>query len=166
MSDSDPDCPCTSGKSFAECCEPYITGAQIPETAEAMMRARYTAHTRVDMDFVNDTHHPDSAGDIDREGTRQWAEQSEWLGLEVLRTEQGDAQDKFGKVEFVAHFRDHNGNRQRHHEISLFDRVNGEWRFRDAEAPVITQVRRDTPKVGRNDPCPCGSGKKYKKCCG
>ncbi len=27
-------------------------------------------------------------------------------------------------------------------------------------------VRRDTPKVGRNDPCPCGSGKKYKKCCG
>jgi uncharacterized protein YecA (UPF0149 family) len=27
-------------------------------------------------------------------------------------------------------------------------------------------IRRDTPKVGRNDPCPCGSGKKYKKCCG
>jgi len=27
-------------------------------------------------------------------------------------------------------------------------------------------VRRDTPKIGRNDPCPCGSGKKYKKCCG
>ena len=27
-------------------------------------------------------------------------------------------------------------------------------------------VRRDKPKVGRNDPCPCGSGKKYKKCCG
>ena len=27
-------------------------------------------------------------------------------------------------------------------------------------------VKRETPKVGRNDPCPCGSGKKYKKCCG
>ena len=27
-------------------------------------------------------------------------------------------------------------------------------------------VVRDVPKVGRNDPCPCGSGKKYKKCCG
>ncbi len=26
--------------------------------------------------------------------------------------------------------------------------------------------RRETPKVGRNDPCPCGSGKKYKRCCG
>ena len=31
---------------------------------------------------------------------------------------------------------------------------------------VIKQVKRDEPKVGRNDPCPCGSGKKYKKCHG
>jgi uncharacterized protein YchJ len=31
---------------------------------------------------------------------------------------------------------------------------------------VIKQVKREEPKVGRNDPCPCGSGKKYKKCCG
>jgi preprotein translocase subunit SecA len=29
-----------------------------------------------------------------------------------------------------------------------------------------SQVKREAPKVGRNDPCPCGSGKKYKKCCG
>ena len=38
------------------------------------------------------------------------------------------------------------------------------------QAPVgvepTTPIRRDTPKVGRNDPCPCGSGKKFKKCCG
>jgi preprotein translocase subunit SecA len=27
-------------------------------------------------------------------------------------------------------------------------------------------VQREEPKVGRNDPCPCGSGKKYKRCCG
>ncbi|HSI36965.1 MAG TPA: SEC-C metal-binding domain-containing protein, partial [Tepidisphaeraceae bacterium] len=32
--------------------------------------------------------------------------------------------------------------------------------------PVAQTIRRDAPKVGRNDPCPCGSGKKYKKCCG
>ena len=36
---------------------------------------------------------------------------------------------------------------------------------RDARLKVAT-VRRDTPKVGRNDPCPCGSGKKYKQCHG
>ena len=32
--------------------------------------------------------------------------------------------------------------------------------------PVAKTIRKETPKVGRNDPCPCGSGKKYKKCCG
>ncbi len=37
---------------------------------------------------------------------------------------------------------------------------------KDKEAPVVSTVKRDKPKVGRNDPCPCGSGKKYKKCCG
>jgi preprotein translocase subunit SecA len=31
---------------------------------------------------------------------------------------------------------------------------------------ATSQVKRDAPKVGRNDPCPCGSGKKYKKCHG
>jgi preprotein translocase subunit SecA len=31
---------------------------------------------------------------------------------------------------------------------------------------VVKTVRREEPKVGRNDPCPCGSGKKYKKCHG
>ncbi|BBB31742.1 preprotein translocase subunit SecA [Thermotomaculum hydrothermale] len=37
---------------------------------------------------------------------------------------------------------------------------------KDKEAPVVATVKRDKPKIGRNDPCPCGSGKKYKKCCG
>ena len=37
---------------------------------------------------------------------------------------------------------------------------------KDQQAPVVTTVKRDKPKIGRNDPCPCGSGKKYKKCCG
>jgi preprotein translocase subunit SecA len=39
----------------------------------------------------------------------------------------------------------------------------------DAEGATRTKqktVKRDRPKVGRNDPCPCGSGKKYKKCHG
>ena len=32
-------------------------------------------------------------------------------------------------------------------------------------APTPQQMRRNPPKVGRNEPCPCGSGKKFKKCC-
>ncbi|NEX60294.1 UPF0149 family protein [Noviherbaspirillum galbum] len=38
------------------------------------------------------------------------------------------------------------------------------WKPRRKSA--VQQVRHDAPKIGRNDPCPCGSGKKYKKCCG
>ena len=57
---------------------------------------------------------------------------------------------------------------------SGFDRFSGPPSSSDqsqpSEAPeipkVATPVVRDAPKVGRNDPCPCGSGKKYKKCCG
>jgi uncharacterized protein YecA (UPF0149 family) len=33
-------------------------------------------------------------------------------------------------------------------------------------APPPAPIESEEPKVGRNDPCPCGSGKKYKKCCG
>jgi preprotein translocase subunit SecA len=36
----------------------------------------------------------------------------------------------------------------------------------EGDAAKAEPVRRDRPKVGRNDPCPCGSGKKYKKCHG
>ncbi len=36
---------------------------------------------------------------------------------------------------------------------------------RDENSPFIQPFRRTEPRVGRNDPCPCGSGKKYKKCC-
>jgi uncharacterized protein YchJ len=39
-------------------------------------------------------------------------------------------------------------------------------RFVKAMRPELYQNKKDEPKVGRNDPCPCGSGKKYKKCCG
>jgi len=34
------------------------------------------------------------------------------------------------------------------------------------EAPKPAPIQSNEPRVGRNDPCPCGSGKKYKKCCG
>ncbi len=37
---------------------------------------------------------------------------------------------------------------------------------RGEDTPAAATIKRETAKVGRNDPCPCGSGKKYKKCCG
>ncbi|MDD4091291.1 MAG: preprotein translocase subunit SecA [Smithellaceae bacterium] len=37
---------------------------------------------------------------------------------------------------------------------------------RGEDTPAHQTVKRESEKIGRNDPCPCGSGKKYKKCCG
>jgi len=42
----------------------------------------------------------------------------------------------------------------------------GEQVVEEAIAAAAAPVRREVPKVGRNEPCPCGSGKKYKQCCG
>lgn len=130
------------------------------------MRARYTAHTTGDIAFITATLHPEALEGHDEDATRQWAEESQWLGLEIRGTDGGGAGDDEGHVEFVAQYRDKKGNLHSHHELSQFLKVDGEWRFRDATSPSQAQVRRETPKVGRNEPCPCGSGKKHKKCCG
>jgi len=159
-------CPCGSGHPPAECCARFIDGGERPRTAEDLMRARYTAHTRIDLDYIARTHDPASRDDIDREATRRWAEGAEWLGLEILHTENGGSGDDTGVVEFVAHYRQR-GDRRRHHEVATFRRDDhGDWLFVDAQVPETATVRRDGPRVGRNDPCPCGSGRKYKKCCG
>lgn len=160
------ECPCGSGRSHAHCCGPFVDGGAEPATAEALMRARYTAHTLADIDYIVRTHDPAGREDIDREATRRWAERAEWLGLELLRTEAGGPGDAAGTVEFVAHFRER-GERRRHHEVAEFRRdEDGHWRFVDGQPPQPATVRRASPRVGRNDPCPCGSGRKYKKCCG
>ena len=160
------DCPCGSGREFDDCCGPYLAGRDTPPTAEALMRARYTAHTRVELDFIQDTHDPDSREDIDRGATERWARRAEWLGLEIRNVEAGGADDDVGGVEFVAHYRER-GERRRHHELARFKRADdGAWQYVDGEVPEPETVRHATPRVGRNDPCPCGSGRKYKKCCG
>ncbi len=158
-------CPCGSGSAFAECCEPFLAGKAEPTTAEQMMRARYTAHTRAEMEFVDATLHPDNREEGDLETARRWAQESQWLGLEILGTAAGGPDDDEGVVEFIARYRDRKGRTQQHHERSLFVRVDGNWRFKEGAAGEQEQVRREGAKVGRNDPCPCGSGRKHKKCC-
>ena len=158
-------CPCQSGKTFNQCCGPIISGKKQAETAEQMMRARYSAYTQVEMDFIEKTHDPKTRGDIDMEANRKWAESTKWTGLEIHETTQGGASDEVGTVAFTATFETEEGP-QAHRELSLFRKQDGQWYFVDASDPTKQPVVRHEPKVGRNDPCPCGSGKKYKKCCG
>ena len=158
-------CPCQSEKHFGECCEPILSGARQAETAEQLMRARYTAYTRVEMDFIEHTHDPATRSELDMPESREWAETTKWTGLEIVETTRGRLEDGLGTVEFKATFETDEGP-QIHHELSQFVKKDGRWFYSDSRHPKGHTVVRDQPKVGRNDPCSCGSGKKFKKCCG
>jgi len=149
-----------------KCCGLYIKeGIPVP-TAEKLMRARYTAYALGEIDFVMDTHDPETREEISREVTEAWSKDSDWLGLEILSIRKGGEKDDEGTVEFKAHYKsEQEGARHTHHEMALFIRRDESWYFTDGNR-VTKPVVRDTPKVGRNDLCPCGSGKKFKKCCG
>jgi len=137
----------------------------MPQTAEALMRARYTAYTRGDVAYLRQSLHPKSHDTFDEKSTREWAAKSEWHGLEVLRTERGGPDDNDGVVEFIARYRNE-GQDLEHREVAQFQRSDNDWSFVDGRVFGLDPIVRDDPKIGRNDPCSCGSGKKFKKCCG
>ncbi|WP_137390724.1 YchJ family protein [Rhodoligotrophos defluvii] len=159
-------CPCRSGSTFGACCGPLIAGERAAPTAEALMRSRYSAFAAQAIDYLEQTLLPSTRRDFDRQSVTEWARNSEWTGLEVVATERGGAEDREGVVEFIAHFRV-NGEDRTHHETSRFSRRDGRWYYVDGRVGRRQEtVVRQTPKIGRNDPCSCGSGKKFKKCCG
>jgi SEC-C motif-containing protein len=142
-----------------------IKGEKQAETAEDLIRSRYSAYVRGEIDYLYTSLHPDKRADFDEKSSRAWAEKSEWHSLEIVETYGGRAKDTEGKVEFAASFTD-DGVRKEHRELASFSKVDGTWYFVNGEAAPVRQFVRSGPKTGRNDPCPCGSGKKFKKCCG
>jgi SEC-C motif-containing protein len=156
-------CPCGTGKAYAECCQPAIKGERPAQSAEALMRSRYAAYAKVETDYIFETTHPKHREGYDHAGTKEWAEGAEWQSLEIVSTTAGGADDTTGEVEFVARYTE-KGEPRVHHEVALFKKEKDTWFFTDGKSvgqrPIVST------KIGRNDPCSCGSGKKYKKCCG
>lgn len=156
-------CPCGSGTPYSECCEQIISGGQSAVTAEQLMRARYSAYVFAEMDFIFESTHPDHRQGYDHAGTKEWAETAEWQGLEIIGTNRGGADDSVGEVEFIARFIE-KGESREHHEAGQFKRKDGRWYF--TEGQMVRPKPLTVTRIGRNDPCSCGSGTKYKKCCG
>lgn len=156
-------CACGSNKDYVECCGVFITGTEHAPTPEALMRSRYTAFTEANIDYIARTMKGRAADRFKAEESRAWAEQVEWLKLEIIETHLES--DTKGFVEFTAHFLQ---NKKRHvlHEISEFHAENGVWYYVDGKGPEHVSLPIKASRVGRNDACLCGSGKKYKKCCG
>lgn len=156
-------CPCGSGAGLDECCGPAIEGRQPAATAEALMRSRYTAHATRATDYLRATHVP-PRDQADR-AARDTGTSSTWTRLEVVDTHAGGEADDAGVVEFRAHYRAASGEAGVHHERSRFRKTKGRWAYVDGDLVMPAPVKA-APKPGRNDPCSCGSGKKFKRCCG
>ncbi len=117
------------------------------------MRSRYSAFVARNWEYLNHTQLIPDNGPPTPDMV--------WLGLEILATQTGGVEDTEGTVEFVARY-SHQGSPAALHEISHFQKVDGKWLYVDGTFPHPDKK----PKSGRNDPCPCGSGLKFKKCCG
>jgi SEC-C motif-containing protein len=153
-------CPCGSGQLFEACCEPILTGQRAAASAEQLMRARFTAHVAHDFKFLHATYRLTS-------GTPYVPEEGEptlqWTKLVVHAHATTDNPDK-AFVDFSAYGTE-DGTEKVLHEKAEFLRINGTWLYMREARLGPAPYKSATPKVGRNDPCPCGSGKKYKQCC-
>ncbi|MBB3190713.1 YchJ family protein [Halomonas cerina] len=143
-------CPCGSGRPLADCCARHHAGEPAP-TPEALMRSRYSAFVLDLTDYLLATWHASTRpAELAANGA------TDWKRLEVL--ESGEEGER-GWVHFRATFRE--GRRWAVlEESSRFVREGGGWFYLDGN-PAVHRV-----KPGRNAPCPCGSGRKFKTCCG
>ena len=156
-------CPCDTGKNYNDCCGPLITGSLIAKKPVDLMRARYTAYANCEVEFIMDTIAPSKKGDYDKKSIKSWSKSTDWKELEIVSTTGGEENETTGTVEFKAFYREKDATKK-HHELATIIKKEDKWYFEDGKQGEVKQVKRDEPKVGRNDPCPCGSGKKYKKC--
>ena len=149
-------CPCGSGDAIAVCCGPIVDGVTRAPTAEALMRSRFTAFALGRHEYIRRTHASEMRINTDVSGD----DGVEWTYLDVLDRSAGGIEDTTGTVTFAAHYRS-GGVPGIHRESSRFRRDNGDWVYVGGDVEIAARA-----KVGRNGPCPCGSGKKFKKCCG
>ena len=154
--------------SYKECCQIFHdnidkTDGIKADSAERLMRSRYSAFVLVKPDYIVKTTVPAQQGLLDIESIESWATETDWAGLEIVKHT-----PKLGKrhaqVEFKAFYSTENGQ-QAHHELSTFvkiidkssDKQNERWYFLD---PTVSMT------VSQKQPCICGSGEKFKRCCG
>ncbi len=143
-------CYCDSKKEFSACCEPFLSGIQKPSTPVQLMRSRYSAFAVGDGKYLVKTTAKENRYEEDAKLIKESAQNIVWLGLEVLYESEN-------QVEFKAYYKERDGINVLH-EKSSFVKEEGMWLYKDG---ILFNS-----KIERNEPCPCKSGKKYKKCCG
>lgn len=123
---SGPTCPCGSIQSPDSCCQPFILGKAFPDTAEQLMRSRYTAFTQENEAYLLQSWHPDT-----RPKNIEFDQNSKWLGLKIISVAKGSQADNEGWVEFVARYKI-SGKAYRLKELSYFIRCSDKWVYHSA----------------------------------
>ena len=162
-------CPCGSGKKFGECCAKALKDGCWPGTAEALMRARYTAYALHDYQYLVDTTLPSERDkDFSAEKLEEQSRDVNWVRLSVVKTGDTTREDSvdYDLVDFYAYYTMHGATMQLGEHAYFTKGEDGRIYYAHGYKLRPEPFRRSQPKVGRNDPCPCGSGKKYKNCCG
>ena len=153
-------CRCSSGKQFSDCCQPFLNGNKLPQTALQLMRSRYTAYNQVNIDYIQQTMSGDAAAGFDPQNAKQWAENIRWCGLKIIDPGQQRTDLEKDEVEFAAKYvigEELNILQER----SEFHKINGNWLYMSGKL-----LPHKPTKITRTDICPCGSRKKFVKCCG
>ena len=156
-------CLCGSNKNYDTCCGQYHQGKLAP-TPESLMRSRYSAFVKGDLTYIEKTSAGEARLAFNRRSREHALGQTEWLGLQILDVQRGGENDAAGFVTFKIRFKE-NGQLFTQTERSEFRRIGNEWRYWNGEFDISDMSAKET-KIGRNELCNCGSGKKFKKCCG
>ncbi len=159
-------CPCNSGLAFEDCCAPLLRGEQAAATALALMRSRYAAYVKGDMAYLARTLDAPRRTKFFRDATAAWNADVHWQGLRICSVEAGGVNDSEGTVSFEAAY-SKAGRSNMLREKSRFRKKGDCWYYIGSSPESDSgagPVRSAVPS--RNAPCPCGSGKKYKRCCG
>ena len=156
-------CYCGSGKQYEDCCGRFHSGKLNATTATALMRSRYAAFACGAVDYILKTEKlktPNQKQDLEA-----WCTVTKWKKLEIIDASHGNETDKTGTVTFIAFYEEQEVLHQLK-ETSNFVKEEGKWFYIGGNAEFKEVRDPQLKQVGRNDPCPCNSGKKYKKCCG
>ncbi|WP_345980479.1 YchJ family metal-binding protein [Sulfurimonas sp. HSL3-2] len=145
-------CYCGLEKDFEECCGAIISGKKNAATVEELMRSRYSAYASANAEYLVKSTTKENSFIEDIPLILEFSKNVVWLKLDILHVEQ---KEDSGIVEFRAFYFE-NGEIVVLHERSNFVKNEGVWKYDKGE--FINS------KIERNEPCPCGSGKKYKKC--
>ncbi len=124
------------------------------------MRSRFSAFCVGNGEYLVNTHHPETLGGLTAEKLSNASDEWRWTRLDVLYHNVTGATQS--EVAFNAWYLEKE-QLMCHSEVSTFVLLDNEWKYQKGN--FENRAAKDV-KYGRNDPCPCGQGKKYKKCHG